>query len=67
MQVSNPLQMNDWEIKKAIATVIVIQFALWDILFSDIIAELPDSLEERKAFYISNRATNFDNIDIIII
>lgn len=35
MQISNPLQMNDWNIKKFLITVLSIQFAVWGLIGLD--------------------------------
>lgn len=42
MQVANPLQMNDWEIKKFIRIILAIQLALWGLIGLDAIGiQLP--------------------------
>jgi uncharacterized membrane protein len=35
MQINNPLQMNDWEIKKFLKVVLAIQFMLWGVIGLD--------------------------------
>lgn len=37
MQISNPLQMNDWNIKKFLMVILSIQFAVWGLIGLDII------------------------------
>ena len=37
MQVNNPLQMNDWEIRKFLKVVLAIQLALWGVMGLDVI------------------------------
>jgi len=35
MQISNPLQMNDWEIKKSLGVVLAIHLAMWGVIGLD--------------------------------
>ena len=37
MQINNPLQMNDWEIKKFLTVVLAIQLAMWGVIGLDYI------------------------------
>jgi len=37
MQISNPLQMNDWEIEKFLKVVLAIQLAMWGVIVLDTI------------------------------
>lgn len=37
MQVSNPFQMNDWEIGKFLKVILPIQFAMWSVIGLDTI------------------------------
>ena len=37
MQINNPLQMNDWEIRKFLKVVLTVQFALWSVIGLDAI------------------------------
>ena len=37
MQINNPLQMNDWEIRKFLKAILAIQFALWGVIGLDAI------------------------------
>ena len=37
MQINNPLQMNDWEIKKVLKVVLAIQFAVWGVIGLEVI------------------------------
>ena len=37
MKISNPLQMNDWEIKKFLRVLLAIQFAVWGAIGLDAI------------------------------
>ena len=46
MQINNPLQMNDWEIKKFLKVVLAIQLALWGVIGLDVM-----DLNEQR-FYI---------------
>ena len=42
MQINNPIQMNDWEIKKFLKVVLAIQLAVWVVIGLDIIGlEIP--------------------------
>ena len=37
MQINNPIQMNDWEIKKFLKVILSIQFAIWGAIGLDVI------------------------------
>ena len=37
MQINNPLQMNDWEIKKFLKVVLAIQFGMWGAIGLDVV------------------------------
>jgi hypothetical protein len=46
MQIDNPLQMNDWRIRKFLKVVLAIQLALWGVIGLDVM-----DLNEQR-FYI---------------
>ena len=54
MQIANPLQMNNWEIKKFLKAVLAIQFAMWGVIGLDTIGlQIPILRQLISLFYLT--------------